>query len=551
MGERKSPLSGLFFVLTIAAYVAYVRRPFSLARYLAVAALFTLGLLAKPTLVILPFLLLLLDYWPLGRVDGGRWTVDGGRWTVDGEEPNPLPSTVHRPPSTSLVWLLVEKVPLLFLSAACSVAQVLSQTGNIESLESVPISSRIANAAVSYVVYLRQFFWPVKLAAFYPYGEGLPAWQVAASVLVLVVVSVAALVAWRRQPALLVGWLWYLGTLVPVIGLVKFARHSGADRYSYLSQIGLCIAVVWGVAGWGERGEREKGRKGEERGKGGCSLSPFSLSPLLPSLHRPLSTVHYFLAAIAAVLLSALMPCAWQQVSYWQNSERLWTRALACTSQNWLAHYSLGTALAGRAPQADHGYTVPARVDAAIDHFRKALEIRPDLVEAHNDLGNSLFGRGQFDEALNHFWTALQIDPDSAESHNNFGLALAGAPGTPGRGQVEEAIAHFRRALEINPDFVEAHNNLGVVLAGRGELDEAIFHFRKVLEIKPDSAAAHDNLGSALAGAPGTPGRGQLDEAIDHFRKALEINPDDVRARNNLAVASRLRQSAPPVGKTP
>ena len=299
MGERKSPLSGLFFVLTIAAYVAYVRRPFSLARYLAVAALFTLGLLAKPTLVILPFLLLLLDYWPLGRVDAGRWTVDSGQWTVDGEEPNPLPSTVHRPASTSLVWLLVEKVPLLFLSAACSVAQVLSQTGNIESLESVPISSRIANAAVSYVVYLRQFFWPVKLAAFYPYGEGLPAWQVAASVLVLVVVSVAALVAWRRQPALLVGWLWYLGTLVPVIGLVKFARHSGADRYSYLSQIGLCIAVVWGVASWGERGkggkgEREKGGKGErEKGrKGERGMLPFPFLPFSPAPLPPPSTLH-------------------------------------------------------------------------------------------------------------------------------------------------------------------------------------------------------------------------------------------------------------------
>ncbi len=218
VGERKSPLSGLFFASTLAAYFEFTRRPLSLARYLAVVGLFSLGLLAKPTLVTLPFLLLLLDYWPLGR------------WRLE-----------------SALLLVLEKVPLLVLSVACCVAAVVSQTGNIAPLNAVPIPARIANALVSCTVYLGQFFWPVGLAAFYPRPETYPAWQVAGSVLVLAAVSLAALAAWRKQPAMLVGWLWYLGMLLPTSGLVQIEAHARADRYTYLPQIGQYILMVWGA----------------------------------------------------------------------------------------------------------------------------------------------------------------------------------------------------------------------------------------------------------------------------------------------------------------
>ena len=509
------------------------------------AALFTLGLLAKPTLVTLPLVLLLLDYWPLGRWRGaGSRERGAGEKGRKGEREKGSISPAPFPPfsPSPFLRLVLEKVPLLLLSAGCC-GEVVSQTGNLDSLKSVPLPGRIANALVSYAVYLGQIFWPSGLAAFYPYTENLPAWQVAVAVLVLAVVSLAALLSWRSRPALLVGWLWYLGTLVPVIGLVKFARHSGADRYSYLSQIGLYIAVVWGLGRW-ERGagSREQGGKGE-RGKGRIPPSPF--------LPFPLSS---FLPCSSALLLAALMACAWQQTSYWQDSERLWTRALACTSNNGLAHDNLAKALAGR-----------GRVDAAIAQYRQALEIQPDDMKTHDNLGSLLAGRGRIAEAMGHFQKALEIDPDDVKAHVKLGMVMAG------RGEVGEAIGHYLKALEIQPDCMEAYNNLGVALVGRGQVAAAIAYYRKALDIQPDEATVHCNLGKALArsgrvgeaiahfqraveiqpdnatahylladalaGAPSTlgPGRGQVAEAIAHFRKALEIQPDNAETLNDMA----------------
>ncbi len=501
VSERKGALSGLFFVATIAAYVGYVRRPFSLARYLTVAALFTLGLMAKPSLVTLPLLLLLLDYWPLAR-----WQAGYPEHPLAGRGPGSLDNACA---TRSASRLMLEKIPLLMLSASFSMAAVLTQAGNIRTFESVPIPARIANALVSYVIYLGQFFWPVGLAAFYPRSEDLPAWQIGGAFLVLAALSLAAIISWHRQPAVLVGWLWYLGMLVPMIGLVPIGDHARADRYTYLPQIGLCIAVVWGVR-WGM--ERLWGDR----------------------LSR-----HWMCGVAGTLLAGGLMACAWQQTSYWQNSERLWTRALACTSNNGIAHSDLGLALADRGEvdeaiaeyrkalkikpdnieaHNDLGLALVARgqVDEAIAHYRKALEINSYYMEAHSDLGIALAGCGKVDEAIYHFRVALALDPEHVDTHYNLGLALAG------RGQVDEAIEHFREAVEIKPDFAEAHNNLGLALAGRGEVDEAIEHFRKAVEIKPDYMLAHNNLGGTLAS------RGEVDEAIDHFRKALEIRPDYV-----------------------
>ena len=413
---------------------------------------------------------------------------------------------------------VLEKIPLLLLSIACSVAAVLSQGSNIVSLEKVTISARFANALVSYVVYLRQFFWPVGLAVFYPRPESVPAWQVVVAFFVLAVFSAVALMSWRRQPAVLVGWFWYLGMLLPTIGLVAIGDHVRADRYTYLPHIGLCIALVWGV------------RSGMER-----------------LLHNR-DPQRWLCSGGGMLLVSAFMACAWRQTSYWQNSERLWNHALACGYESSLAHSNLGTALA-----------TSGRTDEAIAQFGKALDVNPDYAAAYFNLGLALGGRGQVDAAIAQYRQALEkqpyspkptttsaspwpasdrprrpspitarpwrSSPTSCQAHNSLGQALAG------RGQVNEAIDHYRQAIEIEPDDVQAHNNLGITLADRGQVNEAVALFRRALEIRPGDVDAHNNLGLALAG------RGEIDDAIAHFRKALEIKPDDINAHANLGKA--------------
>jgi tetratricopeptide (TPR) repeat protein len=455
VSERKDVLSGLFFVLTLAAYLRYVRRPFSLARYLLVIALFAAGLMAKPMLVTLPFVLLVLDYWPLRRFAGSSWR--------------------------RFAYLTMEKLPLLLLTALSCVATVWAQGEAVVPLDRLPFCWRLGNALVSYVAYVGQSCCPLGLAVFYPHpGADLPIGKLVASAAILAGVSAAALAGWRRRPYLIVGWLWYLGMLVPVIGLSQTGLQATADRYTYLPQIGLCIALAWGVTGvW------------------------------------PSSTQRRWVCSVAsALMLLVLMGCAWRQTTFWCDNETLWNHTLACTSRNNVAQNRLGKALADR-----------GQADAAIAHYRKALEIKPDYAEAHDNLGNVLAGRGQVDLAIAHYRKGLEIQPDDAEAHNNLAVALAGC------GQVDSAIAHYRKALEIQPDHIEAHNNLAVALAGRGQVDLAIAHYQKVLELKPGYAKVHNNLGNALAG------RGQVDLAITHYQKALEIQPDYAEAHNNLANA--------------
>ncbi len=472
VAERKDVLSGLFFMLTLAAYAGYARRPFSLLRYLLTTALFVLGLMAKPMLATLPFVLLLLDYWPLGRI---------GATTSRSREQSPLlrqgPSAIRR--------VLLEKLPWLALAAVSCTATYLAQSSAGAVVQRLPFPSRIANALICYVAYLGQFFCPLGLAVFYPYLQNsLPIWKVIASLALLVGISLAAMAGRRKCPYLLVGWLWHLGMLVPVIGLVQVGSQAMADRYTYLPQIGLYIALAWGA----ERVSR----------------------------HWPYRC--WVVGAAAALAVMSLAWCAWQQASYWKNSETLWRHALACTSKNWLAEGNSAILLAGR-----------GRVDEAIDHYLEALKIKPDYELAHSNLGVVLAGCGRVDEAIAHYHEALKITPDDALAHNNLGDALAS------QGRADEAIDHYQKALETKPDFAEAQYNLGVVLATHGRSDEAIDHYQKALKIKPDYAEAHSNLGAALAG------RGRLDEAVAHYRRALEIKPDNAEIRNNLgnALANR------------
>jgi tetratricopeptide (TPR) repeat protein len=461
VAERKDLLSGLFFMLTLGAYVAYARHPFSLLRYLTVVGLFALGLMAKPMLVTLPCVLLLLDYWPLGRLES---------------PPRESQRTLFIP------WrLVVEKLPLFALSAASCVVTPLVQADAIQSIEKFSLASRLGNAPVAYVTYLGQFFCPAGLAPFYPHsGSNPPTWQLAGALLLLVCICVG-LLFWRaKYPHVLVGWFWYLGMLVPVIGLVQVGEQSMADRYTYLPQIGLAIALAWGA----------------KQAFGRWAYPPWGCG------------------VASALLMVALMGCVWRQTSYWCNAETLWTHTLDCTSPNAVAQCNLGVALGEQ-----------GRFDDAVPHLQEALRIRPCYAEAENSLAVALVGRGQVKEAMSHYQKALEIKPDFAEAHNNFGMALVDC------GQVEEGLRHCRKALEIKPDYVDALNNLGVVLAGHGQVEEAIAHYQRALEIKPDFAEVHNNFGNALVD------HGQVDEAVAHYRKALEVKPDYAQAHNNLGIA--------------
>ena len=352
VAERKDVLSGLFFMLTLSAYAYYARRPFAWTRYLAVVVLLALGLMSKPMLVTLPCVLMLLDYWPLGRL-AGLWAD-----------------------RRALNRCILEKIPLMALSAASCMATI--EAGTVAIHEFSP-SQRIANALVSYVGYLGHLFYPVRLAVYYPYPEGDSlAWKAAGAAALLVVISVIAVLRRRKQPWLLVGWLWYLGMMVPVIGLIQVGGQAMADRYTYLTQIGLLAALAWTAA------DMFRGR-----------------------LARRVAIVF----GLASVLI--LTVTAWQQTSTWRNNETLWRHAVASTTRNFRAHNYLGITLSGQ-----------QRLDEAIEQFEKALAIQPYNTEANGNIGIALVQRGRLDEAIDHYRKGLTANPTCAEIHNNLGNAL-------------------------------------------------------------------------------------------------------------------------------
>ena len=460
VAERKDVLSGLFFMLTLWAYVAYAHRP-RRSTYALVLALFAMGLMAKPMLVTLPFVLLLLDVWPLRR-------------RAD-------------PP----VWrdLIVEKLPLFALSVASSVVTVVVQreAGAVKGLEAFPLGRRAANAAVAYVAYIGQTLWPARLAAIYPYPASLAGWAVGGAVLVLVAVTLLAWRAARRHPHFLVGWLWYLGMLVPVIGLVQVGSQPRADRYTYLPLIGLFIVVAWGI----------------------------------PDLVLGRSRRAFVLWPASALVLLACMITARGQVRHWRSSIPLWEHAVKVTAGNYRAQHNLGHALAreGRTPEA-------------ITHYEEALRLKPDYAEAHNNLGSALADQGRIDEAIAHYDEALHLLPDYAEAHNNLGAALTG------QGRTDEAVRHLSEAVRLEPSRAESHGNLGVALARQGRFDEAIRHFSEAVRLRPQDAqarrnlaVAHNSAGAALAD------KGMLQEAIAHYTEALSIRPDLADAHANLATS--------------
>jgi tetratricopeptide (TPR) repeat protein len=463
VSERKDVLSTFFWMLTMWSYIWYVEYPV-VHRYILVVLFYTLGLMSKPMLVTLPFVLLLLDFYPLNRFKFQQ--IDG--------------SANSRQRSIAL-RLILEKIPLFVLVAMSSAITFYAQKhgGALKSLGSFSLKARIANALVSYTSYIGKMVYPSKLTVLYPHPGMLPWWKIAGACLLLVSISFLAIRVVKQSPYFAVGWLWYIGTLVPVIGLVQVGIQSMADRYTYVPFIGIFIIIAWGV----------------------------------PELVAHWRHREIWLATLATVFLSILIVVTWKQVQYWENGVTLFKHTLKHTSNNYKIHNALGGELYNQ-----------GRTTEAIEHYLQALRIKPDYAKAYNNLGNVFNNQGRTQKAVENYLQALRIKPDYVEAHNNLGVAMEK------QGRIKEAVEHYLEALRIKPDYASAHYNLGNALDKQGRTQEAIEHYLHVLRINPDSAA-HNSLGNALDK------QGRMEEAIGHYRHALRINPDYVEAHNNLGNA--------------
>ena len=456
---RGDILSGVFFMLTLWAYAGYARSErFSPGRYITVLVFFAMGLMCKPTLVTVPFVLLLLDYWPLGRVSG-------------------------QPARYSVRVLLLEKIPLFALSAASCVVAILAREVTPGEIHHA-FAERAGNAALFYIAYLAQIIYPAHLAVLYPYPKGGPSIaEVVLAFLFLLIVSIA-LLRWRKTyPFALTGWLWFLGMLVPMIGIVQIGSIARADRYTYLSEIGLYILGTWGAMEL----FKKSGHKRE------------------------------ILSVAAVVITGAFITRSYFQGAYWQNSETLWRHTVDVTRNNYIAQNNLAGALLEKGD-----------INEAITHYRQALDIEPGVVQIQSNLGNALVREGEVEEAVGHLQKALQIDPAYAEAYNYMGNAFMK------KGQAAEAISYYQKAVELDTSYADAHNNLGAAFWRNGQPEEAIAHYKKAVAINPGSAEMQFNLGNALAR------KGDWVGAIASYEAALSTEQDSVKAakvRNNLGGA--------------
>ena len=481
IAERKDVLCAFFWFLTLWCYARYAQRP-GLGRYVLVLLGFCGGLMAKPMIVTLPFVLLLLDVWPLRRAN-----------------------------RLAILW---EKLPLFALAAGASLATYAAQQQGhaVRSFGSLPAGSRIANALATYIVYIARMFWPAKLAVYYPYSHDLPVWYAVAAGVALAGISVLALRWFRRRPYLAVGWFWYLGTLVPVIGFVQVGGQSSADRYMYLPMVGLTIMLSWGAADFVKRYPRAR-------------------------------TV---VAVSAVAACSACLVLTWLQLRYWANSGTLFEHAVEVTAGNHIAHNNLAAYYVAQMRNEEAwGHVIEAlrirpnyaeahvnlatilrrlgKADDSEREYRVALSLQPDNVEAHSGYGALLLSQGRTDEAMREFWEVVQLRPEHADGHYDLGRMFAAV------GRTDEAMAQFSETIRLRPDHAEAHHSLGFALMSRGRLNEALAQFDAEARLKPTDASVHNTLGMLLASA------GRLDEAIAQFTEALRIKPDFDAARKSLA----------------
>ncbi|MGA2171845.1 MAG: tetratricopeptide repeat protein [Sedimentisphaerales bacterium] len=459
VAERKDVLSGLFWMLTIAAYITYATNP-TIKRYVLVVLSFIMGLMAKPMLVTLPLVLLLLDYWPLERLKLGQQYKRGSFWR-----------------------LIAEKLPLLLLSMISSAITFVVQkhAGAMIRGENYSLMTRISNAFVAYICYIAKLFYPAKLAVLYPHpGSNLPLWQPIAAFAVIVFMTAVVFYLASKKRFLLVGWLWYLGTLVPVIGVVQVGSQAMADRYTYLPSIGIFIMLAWGIddflAGW-------KYKK-------------------------------VLIGLTTSIALIALLIGTRVQLSYWQNTRTLYRHTLEITRNNYVIYNNYGCCL------QEHG-----ELDSAVENFNKALQLKPDYVAAMNNLGMALMAQGRIDEAAIQWEKVLAMEPYHPNANANLGRAFAA------QGRYEEAVNHFNTALKIKPDLPGAYYMLGDIYYRMGNHELAAENFRQAIRIQPDNVTALNNLGIIYGE------QGKINEAIQKWNEALVIDPNLIHTHLNLALA--------------
>jgi tetratricopeptide (TPR) repeat protein len=472
ISERKNVLSTFFWIITIMFYVWYARFP-NWKRYLAVAIGFALGLMSKPMLVTLPFTLLLLDYWPLDRMKIKKQLEDQTNETTG--------DTLRK---ERILFLVLEKVPLFILSAFFSYIVLLAQknAGACLSLQSFPLSYRLGNAVISYVLYITKMFWPFDLAALYPLNYNMFLWQIVLSAVLLIVVTISVSVCayLRKLPYLLMGWLWYLGTLVPVIGIIQVGDQAMADRYAYVPFIGLFIMLTWGA---------------------------FDI------LKRYFSSKTTLIIALSIIV--GLTIVAKRQVQYWQNTLTLFDHALDVTRNNSVAHSIVAGEL-----------LMQNKVSEAMIHCKKALLLIPNNYNALVREAKAYDLLGENNEAIDALRLAIRVHPEHAKAHNDLCILFLKA------GKVQDAMKEYKKAVELNlnKDNLELHNNFGNILATQGHYDEAIIQYNQALLIQPHDAVVHFNLALILLR------QGKTDDALNHLREVIRLQPDNAKAHYQLAL---------------
>ncbi|MBV9008617.1 MAG: tetratricopeptide repeat protein [Verrucomicrobia bacterium] len=503
ISERKDVLSAALFMATLLAYVHYVRGPRAW-RMLLVCACFAAGLMAKPMLVTLPFILLLIDYWPLRRFESLR----------------------H---GAVLVRLALEKLPLFLLAVLSCAATLWAQRAGGHFLDFIPLRDRICNAVLSYCIYIYQLVWPEQLAAFYPFPARADALLiVAAAAIILAGVSVLAIIHRRRLPCFFAGWFWYVIMLVPVIGVWPNGLQAHADRYTYLPQIGLLFAIVWGTV----------------------------------ALFRRTLALR-FAFAVAAALIALCGWVTWHQIAFWRDSETLWRHTLAVTTDNDVALNNLGLALQDRGDldgalanfraalavleshtavpyhlarafvlnNIGNNYARRGRWTEAMTEYRRSLSSRPDFANAHVNLANAFAQQGDWAAALAEYKEALRLQPADADAQRRAGIAAARL------GRADDAITYFKRAIAIDPQLSDAAVELGNILAGEGRLDEALREYQRAVAADERNADAHFNLGRVYLA------QSRPEDAVREYERVVALTPNDPEAHNNLANAYHGRGS--------
>ncbi len=461
IAERKDVLSAFFWLLTMGCYYHYAKRPGPLT-YAMVLLFFILGLLSKPMIITLPFVLLLLDYWPLQRFQNHIETDGniGKKW----------------------VYLVLEKIPFFLLVPVSGLLTFYAQHhgGVVKSLEAFPLNVRIANAIVSYAAYIGKMIYPVKMAFLYPH-HGMPSlWNILVALVLLAAMSIASMKYYKKYPYLIVGWLWYLGTLVPVIGIVQVGMQSMADRYTYIPSIGLTIMMAWGV----------------------------------PDIMTQWRHKKIWLGATTATAMAIFAVISWKQAGYWKNTRSMLEHTIQVTSNNYIALDNMAVEFLRK-----------GQIDQAVDYHLRSQKIYPHNPYSHFSLGVAYFMQGKNQEAIQQYQEAIKLAPEYYQAYTNLGAAHFTI------GNMQEAIANYLKAIKINPAYIDAYVNLGLAYDKSGQFDDAIVYYQKALHLDPANSNAHFMLAGVLEKI------GNIDEAIKHYGEIVKLKPSRVDVQYRLGVA--------------